>query len=66
MYLVFSYILGFANIFRKKTLNEIFEGTIAFNNDYLIINNLTVKLSEIEKYIFASMIMKEEPTLFLE
>jgi len=47
--ILFTFILGFANIFRKKPLNGTLDGTIIFNPENLVINDLKIELHEINK-----------------
>lgn len=47
--ILFTFILGFANIFRKEPLNGLLDGTIVFNPESLVINNLRIELQEINK-----------------
>ncbi|WP_395063986.1 hypothetical protein [Flavobacterium sp.] len=46
---LFIFILAIVNIFRKKPLNGVLDGTIIFNQDNIILNDNIITLQEIKK-----------------
>ncbi len=44
-----GFIMSFANIFRKKTLNGQLLGTLTFNSNNVLINDINVEIKDIQK-----------------